>query len=306
MNPIPGQYDLPYTLELAKRFAAKGYRIYLDYHFSDDWADPQHNIAPAAWPTTLPEVATTIRAYVNSTLHAFSAANVSLSLVSLGNEIRHGMVWPLGRVDVDTTPASARAQNFTGLATIFAAARRGVDDATAGGMPKPAVMIHIDNGWNLTLQEAWFGALVDTGLVTTHDWDVFGFSFYPFYGTQATFANLAATLNAMAGRYAKPVQVVETDYPVLCSGTWNPAPELSEPEIPVSVEGQTEWVRRVVDVVRRVPHGRGTGVHYWEPAWTNLTSLGSACDDAILFRADYSGFPETTAYSRSSVDMFNY
>ena len=47
-------------------------------------------------------------------------------------------------VDVDTQPASARAQNFTQLATLWAGARQGVSDAVAAGVPKPQVMIHID------------------------------------------------------------------------------------------------------------------------------------------------------------------
>jgi hypothetical protein len=37
VNPEPGQYDLAYTLAQAQRFAKKGYRIYLDFHFSDTW-----------------------------------------------------------------------------------------------------------------------------------------------------------------------------------------------------------------------------------------------------------------------------
>jgi arabinogalactan endo-1,4-beta-galactosidase len=60
----------------------------------------------------------------------------------------------------------------------------------------------------------------------------------------------------------------------------------------------------VIDIVRQVPYGLGRGVYYWEPAWLNNTSLGSACNDAILFQADYSAYPKTIGYSRSSVDMF--
>jgi hypothetical protein len=45
-------------------------------------------------------------------------------------------------------------------------------------------------------------------------------------------------------------------------------------------------------------------VHYWEPAWLNNTSLGSACNDAILFTADYSDPAHTVGYSRPSVNMF--
>lgn len=302
VNPIPGQYDLPYVTYLAKRFYDKGFHIYLDFHFSDTWADPNHNYAPAAWPTTLQPLATTLRNYVKSTLQSFHNSGVSFALVSLGNEIRHGMLWPLGEVDVDIEPSSARIANFTNLATLYKAARMGVDDAVATGVEKPAVMIHIDNGWNLTLQQTWFSSITATGIVMTSDWDVFGFSFYPFYGVEATYANLQNSLDTLAMEYRKPIHVVETDWPVICNGS--SAPELSEPEIPVSVQGQIEWVNGIANVVRDVPFGLGQGVNYWEPAWLNLTSLGSACEDAILFWTDWSQWPKMLGYSRASVDMY--
>lgn len=116
----------------------------------------------------------------------FSDAGVDLSIVSLGNEIHNGMLWPLGEASPDIEPLSARVANFSNLATLWAAARNGVRDAVADGVAAPQVMIHIDDGYNLTLQENWFSALTGTGKVTTSDWDVFGFSFYPFYGTAAT------------------------------------------------------------------------------------------------------------------------
>lgn len=164
-------------------------------------------------------------------------------------------------------------------------------------------MIHIDDGWNKTLQLDWFGALVGTGKVHVSDWDVFGFSFYPFYGTNATLSNLQDSLNAISAKYRKPVHVVETDWPEECSGP--DAPALSDPDVPVSVQGQTEWVRDIVSVVKNVPHGYGQGVNYWEPTWLNNTGLGSACQDAILFTADWSDWPTSVVgYSRSSVDMF--
>jgi len=79
--------------------------------------------------------------------------------------------------------AQNRLPNFTNLATLWKAARAGVDDAVFAGVAKPQVLIHIDNGWNLTLQQRWFGAMIENGLPITA-WDVFGFSFYPFMGHQ--------------------------------------------------------------------------------------------------------------------------
>lgn len=328
-------YNLDYVLTLAERFYVKGYKIYLDYRellptspsesstdslqisatvsalveswsgtFSQhaDWADPQKQWQPEAWPTTLKPLAARLRKYVSDTMQAFTDAGIDLAIVSLGNEIRNGMLWPLGRVSVDVEPRQARVANFTGLATLYAAARKGVDDAVAAGVTKPEVMIHIDNGYNLTLQERWFSSLLATGKVKRSDWDIFGFSIYPFYGTAATLDNLDTTLNAIATEYKKPIHVVETDWPAICTGP--DAAELSEPGIPASPDGQVEWVHAVVDIVKGLPHGLGRGINYWEPAWLNNTGLGSSCQDAILFDTDWSEFPNVTAYSRKSVNMF--
>ncbi|KAF9873646.1 glycosyl hydrolase family 53 [Colletotrichum karsti] len=303
VDPPDGTYGLNYTIELAKRFQDKGQRIFLDYHFSDSWADPQKQPLPAAWPTELEPLTGKLREYVRETLVAFHEAGVKLDLVSLGNELRHGFLWPLGYVDVDVQPWPALVESFANFSTLYKAARAGVKDATCAGVPKPEVMLHIDNGWNLTLQERWYGALVEND-VPLSAWDSFGFSFYPFYGTAATFENLETTLRVMGEKYGKPMQVVETDYPAICDGTWNPIPPSSEPSIPYNVEGQVEWMHEVLKIVREVPNGLGQGLWYWEPAWLNNTSLGSDCNDAILFEPDYSQWPTTYGYSRASVNVY--
>lgn len=197
-------------------------------------------------------------------IREFYTAGVPLALVSLGNEIRNGMLWPLGKVDVGVEDEEERTEGFKGLATLLKAARRGVDDGVAAAntnttddngdgnviiIPPPQVMIHIDNGWDLTMLTRWFTALVSTNIFSVSDWDVFGLTFYPFYGTGATFETLTNTVNSLAETYGKAIHVVETDWPVACGGEG--APSLSEPEIPISVEGQLEWVGRIVDVVKQ-------------------------------------------------------
>jgi arabinogalactan endo-1,4-beta-galactosidase len=116
-------------------------------------------------------LAVTLRGYVKDTLVAFQQAGITLDLVALGNEIRHGILWPLGYADVDVEPWSATVKNFSNLAYLWKSARAGVDDAVSEGVTKPLVLIHIDDGWNLTLQERWFGAMVENGLPLTA-WDV--------------------------------------------------------------------------------------------------------------------------------------
>jgi arabinogalactan endo-1,4-beta-galactosidase len=94
VNPSDGVYGLQYNLDMASWFSAKGYAIYLDFHFSDTWADPHKQYIPAAWPQNdLAQLSATLRAYVNSTLQYFADAKIPLSIVALGNEIHNGMLY---------------------------------------------------------------------------------------------------------------------------------------------------------------------------------------------------------------------
>ncbi|KAI9739215.1 MAG: hypothetical protein M1834_007428 [Cirrosporium novae-zelandiae] len=294
-----GTYGLNYNLELAKRFYKAGYNIYLDFFFSSTWADPSKQYIPTGWPTTLSKLETKLRSYVKSTLVAFDDAGVELAIISLGNEITAGMLWPLGRVDVSLSETK-RIANFSNFANLWMAARNGVTDAVSAGVTQPKVMIHLDDGYDEDKQGTWYWTLMKTGIVTTDDWDLIGVSFYPFYGTSATFSNLKASLNYLGSVYSKPMLVVETDWPMSCSGV-----TLSESSIPISVAGQTTWVKDIVSLMKKLDDSLGVGVFYWEPGFMNNSALGSSCSDNLLFSADWDDWPEVTSTARSSVNMFS-
>lgn len=281
-------YGLDYTLNLAKRFSTAGHKIYLDLHLSDTWADPSNQAVPSSWDTS--DLSTAVRNYVSSTLQSFSDAGVSLDILSIGNEIIQGMLFPDGQISDN---------DFSGFATLWAAARGGVDDAVAAGVTQPQVMIHLNNGWDEATLSWWFSGLFDEGTVTLDMVDVIGVSFYPYFDTEATTDALQTALNSLASTYGKPLYVAETDYPVECSSV-----ELSS-DIAVSAEGQTSWVNAIVDVLNNVPDSLGAGVFYWEPGFINNTALGSSCEDNILFDVNWDNWPSTTATARSSVNMYN-
>jgi arabinogalactan endo-1,4-beta-galactosidase len=89
----------------------------------------------------LKPLASTLRSYVKDTLVSFDKAGIDLTIVALGNEIRHGMLWPVGYADVDVQPWLATVANFSNVATLWKAARAGVDDAIHAGVSKPQVMV---------------------------------------------------------------------------------------------------------------------------------------------------------------------
>ena len=258
-------------------------------HLSDTWADPSHQAIPSAWPSSsVNSLATKLRSYVSSTLESFKTAGVELDILSIGNEIVGGMLFPLGKISNN---------DFTDFATLWAAARAGVNDAVSAGVSKPQIMIHLNNGWDKATLTWWFQGLFATGIVTASDVDVFGFSFYPFYGTDATISNLQSSLGALASAYSKPMYIAETDWPNSCSGV-----DLSE-DYPVSAAGQVDWVKEIITTIQGVKNG--AGVFYWEPGFINDTSLGSDCTSAILFDVNWNNWPHTQATALPSVSMFN-
>jgi arabinogalactan endo-1,4-beta-galactosidase len=103
------------------------------------------------------------------TINSFQSAGVPLSMVSIGNEITAGMLWPLGEISVN---------GFYNLARLLHSASAGVKDSTVS--PQPSIMIHLDNGSNYDTQEWWYDSVLAEDPFTTSDFDVQGVSYYTF------------------------------------------------------------------------------------------------------------------------------
>ena len=142
VNPVNGTYGPDYNLELAKRATAAGLNVYLDFHFSDTWADPGQQTTLAAWQGfDIDDLAEELYNYTMDTMDSFQTNGVPLSLVSIGNEITAGMLWPLGEF----------SDNAYNLARLLHSALAGIKDSSI--FTQPAIMIHLDNGWNYQTQE---------------------------------------------------------------------------------------------------------------------------------------------------------
>jgi arabinogalactan endo-1,4-beta-galactosidase len=126
VNPVSGYYGVPSEppfcaaascpglandLKMASEIKAAGARLLLDIHYSDTWADPQHQNAPGAWGgETLSQLATTMHDYTESVIKAFAANGTPVSQVAIGNEITEGMLWQFTQL---TTAATAGATTIT-------------------------------------------------------------------------------------------------------------------------------------------------------------------------------------------------
>lgn len=192
-----GQVNTPaYTLKLAKRVKAAGLKFTLDFHYSDSWADPGHQIIPVAWKDlSHAQLVQRVHDYTRDCLLAFARAGCAPDLVSVGNEVRAGMMWPAG----GPLTSEAKWDDFAALLRAGIAAVR----ETA---PRAAVMIHTDSGGDKAACRWFFDHLQARHV----EFDVIGLSYYPFW--QGTLADLAGNLASLSATYGKDIFVAETAY----------------------------------------------------------------------------------------------
>ncbi|KAL5116900.1 hypothetical protein ACEQ8H_005252 [Pleosporales sp. CAS-2024a] len=275
VNPSDGNYNLDYNLQLGKRAQAAGLKIYLDFHYSDSWADPGKQVVPAAWQNLAKEALVQhVYDYTKTVIDTFSTNGVGLDMVSIGNEITAGLLFPVGKLGSGSGAAN--------VAALLKSASKAIKESSM--RPTPQIMIHLDNGWNWATQQWWYDTVMAAGL-SSSDFDIQAVSYYPFYNSAATLSALSSSLNNMANRYGKRVMVVETNWPSYC-----PNPSTAFPSdtktIPISVEGQVQWMKQVAQRLAAVPNAKGTGLFYWEPAWIDNPGLGSSCGWNLMFGND--------------------
>ncbi len=246
--------NLDYTLSTAGDAKRLGYKFLLNFHYSDTWADPAHQIIPKAWEgKSHVELVDAIRHYTCETIAAFRKAGVLPDMVQPGNEITPGMLWPDGKLP----------ENWDNFTDLLKAAIQGVE-AGCGDANQPRIMIHIDKGGDRKATRRFFEKL------NTYNvrYDVIGQSYYPWW--HGSLDDLRENLEFMARTYDKDIIVVEVAY------NWRPAEyrDKSGP-YPETPEGQRQFLEDVNRAVLNTPNGRGKGVFWWEPAVTgHLRSRG--------------------------------
>lgn len=110
----------------------------------------------------------------------------------IGNEINDGFLWPVGKISTN---------GFSAASQLLHSAASGVRAATGGSNVK--IMVHLANGWDSSGVNWFFNGIFNPGQFATSDFDLFGFSFYPFYNSAATYSALQSTLTGIVNKYNK-------------------------------------------------------------------------------------------------------
>ena len=295
VDPPPGYSDLASDLALARQVHAAGMKIYLDIMYSDFWADPTKQNIPAAWAgQDLTQLTATVQSYTQQVISAFAQQGTPVDMVSIGNEIRNGILWPVGEINCTS------CGGWANLAQLLKAGVAGAEAGNPAGH-KLLVMMHYDQGGNNALSSAFYAQLTSLGV----PFDVIGLSYYPFF--HGAISAMRANVDELATQFHKPIVIAETQYPwTLANGnsplgdsTGNFVWQTSQlsPGYPASPGGQLSFVTDELSILAQVPGGLGAGLFYWAPdwipgvPWEPGTGIGSPNVNLTLFNFEGAALP---------------
>lgn len=238
------------ALKTIRRTHAAGLEVLLDFHYSDDWADGEKQLAPAAWAKlSTDDQVRALHDYTRQVLDRLADEGQLPEFVQVGNETNPELVGG----------AIARPIDWTRNARMINAGVSAVRDAARAHDRPIKVMLHIAQPENVI---PWFDAATAAGVL---DYDIIGISYYSKWSKYAP-SGLGKVIAAARKRYGADVWVVETAYPFTndYGDTTNNllGSDSALPDYPVSREGQARFME---DLTQLVVANGGNGVVYWAP-----------------------------------------
>jgi arabinogalactan endo-1,4-beta-galactosidase len=279
-NPASGYNNKAKVLQQARAIKAKGFKLLVDFHYSDTWADPGKQYPPAAWSShSLDQLRKDVYDYTYDVCTALKSQGTTPDGVQIGNEINTGMLWPKGKVtNNDFAPlASLLKEGYN--------ATKACDGATQ-------VMIHTADADSRSNARWFYDGIAARGV----RWDITALSYYCMW--HGTLANLYDVITDMRARYSRPVVIAETAYMFTTADADSERNAISGTTTcdgqPASWEGQATQFSWVQNTAR---NAGAIGVFYWEPTWyavkgngwdpADINGTGDGWDNMAIF--DWSG-----------------
>ena len=260
---LAGTCDMAHYIRLATLAKAKGYKLLLDFHYSDFWADPGKQMIPKAWENlSVEELTQAVYTFTKESLEAAVAADVAPEMIQVGNEITNGILWPVGRLEM---PDGTRG-NYANFCKLVDAGCRACREV----LPKSRIVLHLERSNDRKVYQEFYTEMAKAGI----DYDIIGASYYPYWhGTpEELFANLEA-----CRAFGKERMVMELGYGfttqayaldgqnqrLVIDRDRAYVPGFTE-KYPMTPEGQAAFVE---DFLTMAKAHDIDGIFYWEPLW---------------------------------------
>jgi arabinogalactan endo-1,4-beta-galactosidase len=279
-----GYDDITHTVAFGKVIKAAGMGLLVDFHYSDNWADPGKQCVPVAWQglTTIADLAAAVHDYTKDAITKLVAGGARPEMVQIGNETTPGML--LHRCDsggqpTGNNPVTGSTSNWTNLGMLLKAGVQGVKDVD----PTILISLHIDRGGDkptdsvgaaLATSTTWITNAMKQGVA----FDAFGESCYQRY--QGDPSSAASTKTGWTNTFSG----LATKFPSLKFFAAEYGP----------------MQREINDVVFGMPGDQGLGTFNWEP-----TTQGDWNTGHDLWRRSgntYTAQPDVALYDQMKMD----
>jgi arabinogalactan endo-1,4-beta-galactosidase len=274
-----GYSDYKDVEKTSRRARENGMKVLLDFHYSDTWADPHHQVIPDAWKDVadLEVLGDSLYNFTFKTLMDLSKKNLLPAFVQVGNETNIEILQQEDKMNVDTIDWKRNIFLLNkGIEAVHAVSEKTGKDIQ--------IVIHIAQPENALW---WFGEAETHGL-SGYQW--IGLSYYPLW-SEYKLDEIPQAIKLLKDKFGKRVMIVETAYPFTFSNADSAGNILGEdaliPAYPATPQGQLDYM---TDLVSLTKQGGGEGVIYWEPAWISTKcstpwGQGSHWDNAVFFDA---------------------
>jgi len=273
----------------AKRAAAAGLDILIDFHYSDYFADPGKQAKPAAWANyDFAQTQAAVADHTRDVLGAIKAEGITVKWVQVGNETSGGMVYDDGRILWNTSSLAASWKRYADLSNAGY-------DAVKEIYPDAMVIVHHDQG------EKDNSSYYQTFKQYGGKFDMIGLSYYPDWSDwEATNTLATKRLQSLYKTFRVPVMVVETG-----SSTWDTSKADGEEQT-----GDSEVARQVFeDLFTKMMAKSGCrGIFYWEPevygGWShNIDENGVETHDTGTYGEYHSSHGAFNMYGQPAIQL---
>lgn len=196
--------DLSYIIPLCKRIVDAGFKLMLDFHYSDTWADPAKQWTPHAWRGLGDDqLCRKINEYTRDVLITLRDNGIVPTFIQTGNEISYGMLW--GAVN---DPAVSLKKCFNGSEANWPRFVKLLDNAIAACRevcPDAKIVLHTERVADLSTLRNFYEHMGDV------DYDIIGLSYYPYF--HGELYKLRSALEMLSSKFGtKEIMIVETGY----------------------------------------------------------------------------------------------
>lgn len=258
VDPRGGECDKSDLLEKCRRAKAQGMAVMVDFHYSDYWADPQHQPVPKAWKGhSYEQMKEDLRAHTVEVLQLLKDNGIEPEWVQIGNETTHGLLWEYkpGRGEMGSTERefADTVGHIDFAPEQYAGFIKAGHEAAKSVFPDVKTIVHLDDGWNFAVYEKNLGVLEQYGV----PYDMVGMSLYPYWAREkgrndadGVISDCITNIRKVYERWGKETIIVETGF------------EVDESDPAVLEEGRRQ-LARIIREARATGHCHG--VFYWEP-----------------------------------------